>query len=115
MSDRAEELAQAVESIGGEGHKPGVYYHLADDKLHPVPKDAAENLATLEAWLREQLEAGTQAIYWSGEPADCLIGWCCEWYELGQAQISLADADTEAEARSVAAMQAVEAMLKEQP
>jgi len=111
-SDYVTELAAAVDSIGGKGRTGEPY-------VTPMrPKPAAENLATLEAWLRKQLSGcceyrcyymghGTQGNYWFAmwtRTPEAAQGY----RHLGEHQ-----ADTEQEARALAAIEAVAAILKE--
>ena len=111
-SDYAEKLANAVESIGAAdyGDPSCGCYSCHNKRLNPKP--AAENLATLEAWLREH-GADSQEIWW--EPREAGGPWHVTWTR-GRGYEALAEitnADTEQEVRALAAMQAVVALLKE--
>ena len=123
----AEELADAVESIGGEGHLAGIYeyngkeYYLQNNEPRPpecrqAPHPAAENLATLEAWLRGTLEdrAYFECRYESPHRTQPTV-WTVVWQheKHGRVVIGFAEADTEHKARASSAMQAVKAVLKE--
>lgn len=104
-SDYADELADAVKSIG---ECPGVSLHTYERNRR--------NRATLETWLTKELE--DQCYFeccYHNESESVPGAWTVYWQRSTRISecLGFAEADTEQEARALAAMQAVAALLKE--